>query len=273
VIDAAPCEGSTPAEDSDDWDVVGRVSPSGGSVTLHGRDFGDTGGEVWARAAEVATASVQLSVVGWHDTQIELSIGNGQLAMGQWFLEVRPAGDSRRWSVGRFILRVGDGQCLPGSLPGSWTVRRLDLPSDRYNFFLLDDGAVMLPFVGGLTWVKVGTWSVAGNTLTVERCAQPNFQSFGFTGTWSADAAADGFGVRSCPPSYQGPCPAARGAYTYYFTDGTPLAPWQVDSEGGFVSAQQYTNLYGEGWMTCHGGCGAYWATAWAGPGACAQRP
>jgi hypothetical protein len=146
-------------------------------------------------------------------------------------------------------------------LVGSWNLRRLDLPNERYNFFLLADGSVMRPFSGGRAWVKVGTWSVAGNTVRVERCAAPNFESFGLVATWTPDAAADDFGVRSCPASVQAPCPAMRGIFTYYFTDGTALAPWEVDSTAGYVSGEQWDEIYGEGWMSCHGACGEYWST------------
>jgi hypothetical protein len=269
VLDIAPCGAGPTGEDSDEWDVVARVGESGGIVLLNGRDFGEEGGEVRVRAGETATMSMPLEVVSWSDTQIEVSIGDGQLAEGAWFLEVRPAGDVRRRSVGRFILRVGAAPCLPGSIPGFWILRRVDEPTTRIGSFFLEDGSVMLGFVGRPAWVKVGTWSVAGNTIRVQRCAEPNFDSFELAGSWTPDAEADNFGVRSCPPRVEGPCPAIRGTFTYYFSDGTALPPWEVDSAGGFSSAQEYDEIYPEGWMDCHGGCGQYWSTA-LGPTPCA---
>ncbi|WP_410965167.1 hypothetical protein, partial [Salmonella sp. SAL4435] len=46
VVDAGPCPDDEPEDDDDSWDVAARVAPAGGTVTITGHNFGDTGGEV-----------------------------------------------------------------------------------------------------------------------------------------------------------------------------------------------------------------------------------
>jgi len=157
----------------------------------------------------------------------------------------------------------------PASLVGSWTLRRVDQPSSNFNFFLLTDGSVMRPFAGRAEWGKIGTWSVSGNTLLVERCPEPNLESFELTATWTPDAELDEFGIRSCPQSQQGPCPAIRGTFTFFFTNGTSLPSWEVDSAGGFTSDARYDDLFGIDWQDCHGACGEHWSNIFGAPRPC----
>jgi len=157
----------------------------------------------------------------------------------------------------------------PPSLVGSWILRRVDQPGTNFNFFLLSDGSVMRPFAGQAAWGKIGDWSVSGDTLFVERCPEPNLESFELTAQWTADAEADDFGVRSCPVSQQGPCPAMRGTFTFFLGDGTSLPPWEVDSAGGFTSDQRYDDLFGIDWQDCHGACGEHWSNIFGAPRPC----
>jgi hypothetical protein len=270
VIDREPtCDGTPPPVDNDEGDVVARIAERGGAVALRGRHFGEAGGEVWVRPLADTSLVVALLVASWSDGVIWVEVGDQQLAAGQWLVEVRPFATPRRDSVGRFILAVGGDQCQPASLVGMWGLRNIEQPADRFNFFLLADGSVMRPFAGRAAWGKIGTWSVSGNTLVVERCPEPNLESFELNATWTPDAELDEFGVRSCPQSQQGPCPAMRGTFTFYFTNGTSLPSWAVDSAGGHTADQRYDDLFGIDWQDCHGACGEHWSNIFGAPRPC----
>jgi hypothetical protein len=108
VIDRMVCPGSPPPDGDARWDVVARVFENGGTVTIQGRNFGNTPGMLKTGSAPTAPFPITLQAGSWTDTQIQFTIEPDQLTAGDWFLQVCPFMDDSRCSVGRFILRVGE---------------------------------------------------------------------------------------------------------------------------------------------------------------------
>lgn len=82
-----------------DWDVVALVPPGETQATLTGRDLGAAGEIVVGQG--IATES--LPVLSWSAAAI--TVDTSSLSPGDWELQVQPAGDPTRFSVGRFVLR------------------------------------------------------------------------------------------------------------------------------------------------------------------------
>lgn len=99
---AAPSETSDP-------DVVAIAASSVREVPLRGRGFGPRAGEVLASPDETGPFETAVRVARWGDDEIVLDLSRSALAPGDWYLQIVPADDPERASVGLFILRV-----LPG---------------------------------------------------------------------------------------------------------------------------------------------------------------
>jgi hypothetical protein len=299
VVDRVPSDGSgDPCVDpaatgslTDSFDVVAIASADAPRVTLAGRWFGGQGAVVARRPEFGFGTEASLPIVSWSPTAIVAEVG--ALAAGDWFLEIRPAGDASRRSVGRFILRVLPTVCEKPL--GFWQVTCERAPSNlTVTFNLLADGTVMSGILAGQAnagGAKVGEWTASGRNVTITRCPfMPGFPSFEFQGEWTPDPTD--FDIEVC--LLGGPCPGMRGSVTYYDSAGVPAV---VSSnctnricrlgEGlvnGVPCFQQFPSF---GYQrlgpdvrdqTCHGGCWEGWETIWphncapsGSPGACGR--
>ena len=273
VVDVAPCPDESPPVGDDDWDVAARIPLAGGTVTLHGRNFGGTAGTVAVGTSEGGPFPTDVPVESWSDTEIRLAVPSGLLAKGDWFLQVRPGSDPSGWSIGRAILRIDDPCLGTHPLVGIWLLSTTTTPPDtQLGYHFLPDGAVMQD-TSFPRWVRIGTWSAGEDTVVITPCPYAGDNAFAgpdFEGTWSAHPVTEEFGVVSCFAPNQDVCPAMRGDLTLVFDPfGPPLRKGAVDSRT--TSNRGYFPL---GMTTlkdprCHGACGETWEYQW--PHTCAR--
>jgi hypothetical protein len=267
VIDGGPCAGDTPPDEDAAWDVVGRVERDGGTVPLSGKHFGTVAGEVWIAGSEDGQFLSTAPVMSWSDTAITLEIPKNYLPTGDWFLQVRPTTDESGWSVGRFILRVGNERCAAHepTLLGLWRIGNPSLFISPLEVYFFEDGAVVQydnQFF--TTWHTVATWSTLGPSILIEPC--PGIPlgkaTFRFQGTWSAHPVTDALGIVSCPGPHADDCPAMRGAFTRFFDDGSQVpSPYEFNSTAGSVPLDLQFPLLPT--QDCHGGCWERWTLQW----------
>ena len=249
VIDVGPCPDQRPGGTDPAWDVAARMPLAGGLVTLRGRHFGAETGTVRVQALP---APIDLPVARWSDDEIVLDVPADRLEEGDWPLQVCPAGAPSRCTVGHAVLRVGDEQCLPPSLPGLWTLRRTDTPARDIvmAFWLLADGSVMVGSGSPARprWAKAATWSVSGGNITIEPCPT-GIIDFGydyvaprFRGTWRARPVTEEFGITSCFPPDEDNCPAMKGQLsTIVLRDGREFLPTtEVDTDRRNLRQRNY---------------------------------
>ncbi len=147
---------------------------------------------------------------------------------------------------------------------GAW---RLSVPSGLlvYDFYFLEDGTVMMPWLSG-RWTKNGTWTstpheVNGEILyydvRIDACTDAiQHTRYSFEGTWSPRPETDCFGVVSCPFNADG-CPAMQGLLTT--SDGITTSPaTPVDSKRA-EGIDGWAPLAPPELEQCHGGCFEEW--------------